>query len=132
MISKRDVQLGKIALAEDMVSKEQINKCLKIKKKLKTKASLGAILVKKGYIDKDQLEVIVGIHNNRTNGKNDDTKSRRKSAKQDPEKDEKRKQNGQKSSCEEQCNIYARRLECKNTKSNKQGRRRSNRKIHFR
>jgi tetratricopeptide (TPR) repeat protein len=91
VISKRDVQLGKIALAEDMVSKEQINKCLKIKKKLKTKASLGAILVKKGYIDKDQLEVIVGIHNNRTNGKNDEGKSRRKSAKQEQEKDEKRK-----------------------------------------
>lgn len=68
MISKRDVQLGKIALKENMVSKEQINKCLKIKKKLNTKASLGAILVKKGYINKDELERIVKIHNEARNG----------------------------------------------------------------
>ncbi|MDF1662964.1 MAG: hypothetical protein P1V97_14410 [Planctomycetota bacterium] len=89
MISKRDVQLGKIALQEDMVSKEQINKCLKIKKKLKTKASLGAILLKKGYIDRDQLEIIVGIHNNKSDGKGGDEqkKSKRKSIRKDKEKD---------------------------------------------
>lgn len=89
MISKRDVQLGKIALQEDMVSKEQINKCLKIKKKLKTKASLGAILLKKGYIDRDQLEIIVGIHNNKSDGKDDDDqkKSKRKTSRKDKEKD---------------------------------------------
>lgn len=89
MISKRDVQLGKIALQEDMVSKEQINKCLKIKKKLKTKASLGAILLKKGYIDRDQLEIIVGIHNNKSDGKDGDEqkKSKRKGSRKDKKKD---------------------------------------------
>lgn len=73
MISKRDVQLGKIALKEKMVSKEQINKALKIKKKLKTKASLGAILVKKGYISKDQLEIIVSLHNSTSSQSGDET-----------------------------------------------------------
>jgi tetratricopeptide (TPR) repeat protein len=50
-----------------MVTKEQINKCLALKKKLaKTKGkkvALGALLLKKGYLDKDQLEEIVALHN---------------------------------------------------------------------
>ena len=67
MISKRDVQLGKIALKAGFVSKDQITKCLSLQKKLAKakgkKVALGSLLLKKGYIDKEQLEEIVRLHN---------------------------------------------------------------------
>lgn len=67
MISKRDVQLGKIALKEGFISKEQLTKCLALKKKLAKdkgkKVALGALLLKKGYLDKGQLEECVKLHN---------------------------------------------------------------------
>lgn len=67
MISKRDVQLGKIALKLGMVSKEQINGCLALKKKLAEtkgkKVALGALLLKKGYLTEEQLEECVRLHN---------------------------------------------------------------------
>jgi len=80
LISKRDVQLGKLALRQGMVTKDQINRCLALKKKLaKTKGknvALGALLLKKGYLDKDQLEEIVALHN--TEDGDGDKKSGRK------------------------------------------------------
>jgi tetratricopeptide (TPR) repeat protein/DNA-directed RNA polymerase subunit RPC12/RpoP len=67
LISKRDVQLGKIALKEGFISKEQLTKCLALKKKLAKdkgkKVALGALLLKKGYLDKDQLQECVKLHN---------------------------------------------------------------------
>ena len=67
MISKRDVQLGKIALKEGFISKDQLTKCLALKKKLAAekgkKVALGALLLKKGYLDKAQLEECVKRHN---------------------------------------------------------------------
>ena len=67
MISKRDVQLGKIALKAGFISKDQLTKCLALKKKLAKekgkKVALGALLLKKGYLDKAQLEECVKLHN---------------------------------------------------------------------
>lgn len=67
MISKRDLQLGKIAMRAGMVTKDQITRCLALKKKLaETKGkdvALGALLLKKGYITQEQLEEIVRLHN---------------------------------------------------------------------
>ncbi len=67
LISKRDVQLGKIALKAGFVTKDQITRCLALQKKLAKekgkKVALGSLLLKKGYIDKDQLEEIVRLHN---------------------------------------------------------------------
>ncbi|MGE0711932.1 MAG: tetratricopeptide repeat protein [Planctomycetota bacterium] len=67
MISKRDVQLGKIALKAGFISKDQLTKCLALKKKLvKEKGknpALGALLLKKGYLTKEQLEECVALHN---------------------------------------------------------------------
>ncbi|RMG19168.1 MAG: hypothetical protein D6731_00220 [Planctomycetota bacterium] len=68
MISKRDVELGKIALKQGMVDKEQLTKCLALKKKLAKKGKkvqLGSLLIRKGYIDEEQLETIVRLHNER-------------------------------------------------------------------
>ena len=83
MISKRDVQLGKIALRLGMVSKDQINGCLALKKKLAEtkgkKVALGALLLKKGYLTEEQLEEIVRLHNEEKGGEEEDgeRKSRR-------------------------------------------------------
>lgn len=67
MISKRDVQLGKIALKEGFITKDQLTKCLALKKKLAKdkgkKVALGALLLKKGYLEKEQLEECVRLHN---------------------------------------------------------------------
>ncbi len=63
MISKRDLQLGKIALRAGMVTKEQLAKSLAIQKKLEKPVGLGAIFLKKGYISREQLEEIVKLHN---------------------------------------------------------------------
>lgn len=72
MISKRDVQLGKIALRLGMVTKEQINGCLALKKKLAEtkgkKVALGALLLKKGHVTEEQLEEIVRVHNEEKGG----------------------------------------------------------------
>ncbi|MEZ6185346.1 MAG: hypothetical protein R3F62_10100 [Planctomycetota bacterium] len=66
MISSRELKLGKIALKRGMVEKEQIDQCLRLKKKLAKekgkKVALGALLLKKGYLSKEQLEEIVAIH----------------------------------------------------------------------
>lgn len=85
MISKRDVQLGKIALKEGFISKEQLTKCLALKKKLAKekgkKVALGALLLKKGYLDKGQLEECVKLHNaalEKEGGKDADAKRRKK------------------------------------------------------
>ena len=89
MISKRDVQLGKIALKEGFISKEQLTKCLALKKKLAKekgkKVALGALLLKKGYLDKGQLEECVKRHNAaleregaKEGGKEADAKRRKK------------------------------------------------------
>ncbi len=65
MISKRDLQLGKIALKAGMVTKDQITRCLALKKKLAAekgkKVSLGALLIKKGYLTEAQLEELVKL-----------------------------------------------------------------------
>lgn len=67
MISKRDLQLGKLALRAGMVTKDQITRCLALKKKLfkekGKKASLGALLIKKGWLTEAQLEELVRQHN---------------------------------------------------------------------
>lgn len=67
MISKRDLQLGKIALRAGMISKDQLTRCLALQKKLvKTKGkkvALGALLLKKEYLTQAQLEEIVKLHN---------------------------------------------------------------------
>lgn len=88
MISKRDVQLGKIALKEGFITKEQLTKCLALKKKLAKekgkKVALGALLLKKGYLDKGQLEECVKLHNaalekeGAKEGKDADAKKRKK------------------------------------------------------
>lgn len=67
VISKRDLQLGKIALRAGMISKDQLTRCLALQKKLvKTKGkkvALGALLLKKEYLTQAQLEEIVKLHN---------------------------------------------------------------------
>lgn len=67
MISKRDLQLGKIALRAGMITKDDLTRALALQKKLvKTKGkkvALGALLLKKGYITQEQLEEIVKLHN---------------------------------------------------------------------
>ena len=66
MISKRDLQLGKIALKAGFVTKDQITRCLALKKKLAQEkgknVALGALLIKKGYLTKEQLEEVVHLH----------------------------------------------------------------------
>jgi tetratricopeptide (TPR) repeat protein len=83
LISKRDVQLGKIALRAGMVTKEQLAKSLAIQKKLEKPVGLGAIFIKKGYITKEQLEEIVSKHNDTkdTNGATTDDKPKKKKKK---------------------------------------------------
>ncbi len=83
MISKRDVQLGKIALRAGMVTKEQLAKSLAIQKKLEKPVGLGAIFIKKGYITKEQLEEIVAKHNETkdTNGASTEDKPKKKKKK---------------------------------------------------
>src|SRR5271170_7016724 len=88
LISKRDLQLGKIALRAGMVTKEQLAKSLAIQKKLEKPVGLGAIFVKKGYINKDQLEEIVQRHNeqkdkNGTAATEDKPKKKKKKKKKD-------------------------------------------------
>jgi tetratricopeptide (TPR) repeat protein len=63
LITKRDVQLGKIALRAGMVTKEQLAKSIAIQKKLEKKVGLGAIWLKKGFVTKEQLEELVQLHN---------------------------------------------------------------------
>ncbi|MCO5169037.1 MAG: tetratricopeptide repeat protein [Planctomycetes bacterium] len=69
MISKRDLQLGKIALRQGMITKDQLTRALALQKKLvKTKGkkvALGALLIKKEYLTAAQLEEIVKLHNER-------------------------------------------------------------------
>ncbi|MBX3468215.1 MAG: hypothetical protein KF878_15190 [Planctomycetes bacterium] len=69
MISKRDLQLGKIALRQGMITKDQLTRALALQKKLvKTKGKkvgLGALLLKKEYLTQAQLEEIVKLHNER-------------------------------------------------------------------
>jgi tetratricopeptide (TPR) repeat protein len=83
LISKRDVQLGKIALREGMVTKDQINQCLALKKKLaKTKGkkvALGALLLKKEYLTQTQLEEIIKLHNAAGGGADGDKEDKKKS-----------------------------------------------------
>ena len=59
-----------------MIEKDQLARCLALKKKLAKKgkkASLTTLLLKKEYITKDQLEEIVRVHNERVGG--DDAKA---------------------------------------------------------
>ncbi|MEZ0229066.1 MAG: tetratricopeptide repeat protein, partial [Planctomycetota bacterium] len=96
-ISKRDLQLGKIALRAGMVTKEQLAKSLAIQKKLEKPVGLGAIFLKKGYISREQLEEIVKLHND-SKDKNgaaetgEKKKKKKKKAKKD--KDAKDAKNG--------------------------------------
>ncbi|MBL4844686.1 MAG: hypothetical protein JKY65_04100 [Planctomycetes bacterium] len=82
MISKRDVQLGKIALKEGFISKEQLTKCLALKKKLAKdkgkKVALGALLLKKGYLTKEQLQDCVKLHNAALEDAGEEGEKRRK------------------------------------------------------
>lgn len=79
MISKRDLQLGKIALRAKMITKDQLKGCLALQKKLvKTKGkkvALGALLLKKGYLTEEQLQEIVKQHNERAAASGDATAS---------------------------------------------------------
>ncbi len=77
MLSKNDIRFGKIAVRERLLTREQLNKAIKTKKKLEEKRpdkeiTLAAVLHRKGYLDKAQIDEVVRLHNARVKTRSGD------------------------------------------------------------
>lgn len=61
MLSRADILFGKIAVAEGMVTQEQVDECVKLQESLAERKPLGVILMEKEYLTQDHLQRIIEL-----------------------------------------------------------------------
>ncbi|RME76673.1 MAG: serine/threonine protein kinase, partial [Planctomycetota bacterium] len=69
MPTSEDIQFGQVALANGMITQEQLTECLdsqELLEQMNMQESLSNILLKKGYMSKDQVEIILQMMGKKT------------------------------------------------------------------
>lgn len=73
MPTQENIQFGQIAVANGMLTQEKFNECVNVQQvleKMSMKEDLTTIILKKGYLSKDQVEIIFQMQGRNTGAKN--------------------------------------------------------------